>query len=204
MVPTAGLEPAQVAPLAPQTSASTNSATSACTWASKKKSRGLAHFGGVGGTGATGVDVGAGAGAGTGFVAGAADRARAAACAARSITVVGSAVERGPMYASSKLVPKNAAANAAVNFENRVAVPRAPNTVPEAPEPNPAPASAPLPRCISTRPMIMSARRICTDNMKPRSIAISLIPVGRSRANLQKLIGAQRCAAHQSTIYVGH
>ena len=30
MVPTAGLEPAQVAPLAPQTSASTNFATSAC------------------------------------------------------------------------------------------------------------------------------------------------------------------------------
>src|SRR5882757_4963570 len=30
MVPTAGVEPAQVAPLAPQTSASTNFATSAC------------------------------------------------------------------------------------------------------------------------------------------------------------------------------
>src|ERR1700735_22251 len=32
MVPTAGLEPAQVAPLAPQTSASTNFATSAWSW----------------------------------------------------------------------------------------------------------------------------------------------------------------------------
>ncbi len=32
MVPTAGLEPAQIAPLAPQTSASTNFATSACQW----------------------------------------------------------------------------------------------------------------------------------------------------------------------------
>jgi hypothetical protein len=32
LVPTAGLEPAQVAPLAPQTSASTNFATSACVW----------------------------------------------------------------------------------------------------------------------------------------------------------------------------
>src|SRR6266481_813715 len=34
MVPTAGVEPAQVAPLAPQTSASTNFATSAYSWAS--------------------------------------------------------------------------------------------------------------------------------------------------------------------------
>src|ERR1700727_2887543 len=38
MVPTAGLEPAQVAPLAPQTSASTNFATSACLWPDGQKS----------------------------------------------------------------------------------------------------------------------------------------------------------------------
>jgi hypothetical protein len=41
MVPTAGLEPAQVAPLAPQTSASTNFATSAFSWAAPKNRHGL-------------------------------------------------------------------------------------------------------------------------------------------------------------------
>ena len=48
MVPTAGLEPAQIAPLAPQTSASTNFATSAChglapdsPWACAQLSMGL-------------------------------------------------------------------------------------------------------------------------------------------------------------------
>ena len=105
--------------------------------------------------------------------AGAALLAAAAACAARSSTEVASAGERVPMYASVKLVTKNNAANTAVNFENNVAVPRAPKTVPEAPEPNPAPASAPFPRCMSTRPMIISASNMCTDKMKPRSISIS-------------------------------
>ena len=38
------------------------------------------------------------------------------------------------------------AANMAVAFDNAVEAPVAPNTVPEAPAPNPAPASAPLPR----------------------------------------------------------
>ena len=37
-----------------------------------------------------------------------------------------------------------------------------PNTVPDAPEPNPAPASAPLPRCSSTRKMIEAADTSCT------------------------------------------
>src|SRR5882762_7727747 len=48
MVPTAGLEPAQVAPLAPQTSASTNFATSACQWPIGQTRHGLtANFYGV-------------------------------------------------------------------------------------------------------------------------------------------------------------
>src|SRR5579883_2730838 len=109
--------------------------------------------------GALDGDTGAVAGAGAALLAGA---LLAAACAARSSTEVGSPGLRVPRYVSNRLVPKNSAANTAVSLENSVAVPRAPNTVPEAPAPNPAPASAPLPRCSSTRPMIISASNRCT------------------------------------------
>ena len=108
------------------------------------------------------------------------------------------------MYARVRLVAKNSAANTAVSFENKVLVPRAPNTVPEAPEPNPAPASAPFPRCKSTSPMIMSASNTCTANMKPRNIRNLSMANGRSRAYLSKLVGAQGSATHQSTIHVRH
>ena len=81
MVPTAGLEPAQVAPLAPQTSASTNFATSAfhglaarfqggslreprkiAALRADQKSLSLTdHFGGAAGAAGTGAGTGAGA-----------------------------------------------------------------------------------------------------------------------------------------------
>ena len=60
-------------------------------------------------------------------------------------------------YASARLVAKNNVASTAVAREKNVAEPRAPNTVPDAPAPKPVPASAPLPRCNSTSPMIKSA-----------------------------------------------
>jgi hypothetical protein len=171
MVPTAGLEPAQVAPLAPQTSASTNFATSAGMIQSL-----TIYFEGSVGFGSTGAGVGAAGGGGDGVMAGggAFEGAAAAACAARSNTEVGSTVECEPRYAKLKLVTKNRAANTAVNFENKVLVPRAPNTVPDAPEPKPAPASAPLPRCSSTSPMIISASNTCTPKITPRNIKKSL------------------------------
>jgi hypothetical protein len=127
-----------------------------------------------------GADCGAGAGCGAGALAGGGvvvtaggafvGAAAAAACAARSSTEVGSAGACVPRYASVKLVTKNKPANTAVNLENNVLVPRAPNTVPDAPEPNPAPASAPLPRCSSTSPIIISASSTCTPKIKPRNI----------------------------------
>jgi stage V sporulation protein SpoVS len=141
------------------------------------------YFGGGVEFGASGAGaLGAGALAGGGGVevdgvragGGALEGAAAAACAARSNTEVGSTVECVPRYAKLKLVKKNRPANTAVNFENKVLVPRAPNTVPDAPEPNPAPASAPLPRCSSTRRMIISARSTCTPNITPRNIRKSL------------------------------
>src|ERR1700728_3411031 len=132
------------------------------------------HFGGGGFVGA-GCVAGALAGGGVGVSAGggAFAGAAASACAARSSTEVGVAGACEPRYASVKLVTKNRPANTAVNFENNVLVPRAPNTVPDAPEPNPAPASAPLPRCSSTSAIIISARSTCTPKIKPRNIKIS-------------------------------
>src|SRR5271168_1171142 len=108
------------------------------------------------------------------------------------------------MYARVRLVAKNSAANTAVNFENKVLVPRAPKTVPDAPEPNPAPASAPLPRCRSTSPMIISASNTCTPKINPRNIRNLSMANGRSRANMLKLIGAQGSASYQPTIHVRH
>jgi len=139
------------------------------------------YFGGsvgFGSTGAGGCAAGGGAAAGVvdGVMAGggALEGAAAAACAARSNTEVGSTVACEPRYAKLKLVTKNSPANTAVNFENKVLVPRAPNTVPDAPEPNPAPASAPLPRCSSTRAIIISASNTCTPKITPRNIKKSL------------------------------
>ena len=213
MVPTAGLEPAQVAPLAPQTSASTNFATSAFQWPygqlimasrptfngvrranpdkqaarsavktkpnsrqkqSSQKSRAPNYFGGSLGAGAgvAGAFAGA-AGAGAAGVVGAVVAGAGVLNSDRSNTLVGSPGARVPMYASNKLVAKNSPANSAVNLENSVLVPRAPKTVPDAPEPKPAPASAPLPRCSKTRPIIISASSTCTAKIKPRNIEIS-------------------------------
>ena len=131
--------------------------------------------------------------------------AAAAACAARSSTEVGCTGACVPRYANVKLVTKNSPANTAVNFENKVLVPRAPNTVPDAPEPNPAPASAPLPRCSSTSADNHQCKQYMhTQNQTTQHKKISLVASGRSRANLSKLIGAQGSAAYQSTIDVGH
>src|SRR5262249_22980252 len=66
-----------------------------------------------------------------------------------------------PRYASARLLIMKIAANTAVARDNAVVAPRAPNTVPEAPAPKPAPASAPLPRWSSTRPTIPIDETTC-------------------------------------------
>ena len=53
--------------------------------------------------------------------------------------------------------PENAVARIAVALEKKLVDPREPKTVPEAPDPNAAPASAPLPRWIRTSPIMPSA-----------------------------------------------
>src|SRR5205807_2150310 len=152
-----GFEPAHLTVLAPQASASTNSATSAIR--TTRPLRSPAYFGGglVGAPagGVAGAVVGAVAGAVVGAVAGALAGAGAAPGTLSSRLCGALAPRRWlAMYARPKLVRKKQVANAAVSFEKNVEEPRAPNTVPEAPEPKPAPASAPLPRCRSTSPMI--------------------------------------------------
>jgi len=81
--------------------------------------------------------------------------------APRETTLLGLSVRRPPMYANARFVAKNRAASVAVVRDRNDADPRAPNTVPDAPAPKPAPASAPLPRCSNTRPTMPLAMSTC-------------------------------------------
>ena len=58
------------------------------------------------------------------------------------------------MIARTMLVIMKQVARMAVVREKKLVEPREPNTVPDAPAPNAAPASAPLPRCSSTMMMM--------------------------------------------------
>ena len=62
--------------------------------------------------------------------------------------------------ASASVQTKNTVAQAAVDRDRKLALPVAPNRLPEEPLPNEAPMSAPLPCCTSTRPIITSAAMI--------------------------------------------
>ena len=69
---------------------------------------------------------------------------------------------------------KNTAAQAAVDRDRKLALPVAPNRLPDAPLPNEAPMSAPLPCWISTRPIITSAAMICSASTKFMTMFIPL------------------------------
>ena len=71
-----------------------------------------------------------------------------------------------PPVPTARLLPTNANANVAakkiaaatpVDLDRKLEEPVAPNRLPEAPEPNAAPISAPLPCCNKTRPMMVNA-----------------------------------------------
>src|SRR5262245_7963436 len=64
--------------------------------------------------------------------------------------------------ASASVQMKKTVAHTAVERDRKFALPVAPNRLPDAPLPNDAPMSAPLPCWISTRPIIATADRICT------------------------------------------
>src|SRR6185503_2860876 len=107
------------------------------------------------------------------------------------------------------LVRKKTVASIAVARLRKFAEPVAPNTLPEAPPPNAAPMSAPLPCCSSTSPMMPSAAITCTTSNKV-SISLSLkrlcvcqaAPGGL--ADRYEFLGHQRRSADQSAVDVWH
>ncbi len=58
------------------------------------------------------------------------------------------------IYDNARVQAKNTAAATPVDLETKLEEPVAPNKLPDAPEPNAAPISAPLPCCNNTRPII--------------------------------------------------
>ncbi len=67
-----------------------------------------------------------------------------------------------PKYAKSKVHTKKTAARTPVVRDKKLALPLAPNRLPEPPLPKAAPMSAPLPCCTKIRPIMPSAVSICT------------------------------------------
>src|SRR3982750_2074083 len=101
---------------------------------------------------------------------------------------------------------KNRAAHTAVKRDRKFALPVAPNRLPDAPLPNDAPMSAPLPCWINTRPIITTADRICTIStilvsscMRRKAPGIS----AGGTADGDEVVGFQRCAADQAAVDVG-
>src|SRR5439155_3900273 len=70
--------------------------------------------------------------------------------------------------ASASVHAKKTPAHTAVERDRKFALPVAPNRLPDAPLPNEAPMSAPLPCCTSTRPIITSADTTCATSTRLR------------------------------------
>src|SRR6185295_11508521 len=107
---------------------------------------------------------------------------------------------------------KKTAAQAAVERERKLALPVAPKRLPDAPLPNEAPMSAPLPCWISTSPIITSAAMICSASTKFMSMFILFpTPMGpwqgpRSGGGLAdggEVLRIQRRAADQAAVDIG-
>ena len=137
-------------------------------------------------TGAGTAAVGAGAAPGAGRTPGMTPAAGAEAdpgtadaatgAAGRSSTLVPAPapeVVRVDIKASSSVQMKKTVAQAAVDRERKLALPVAPNKLPDAPLPKEAPMSAPLPCCTSTRPIMASAESNCT--VRSRVIQICMM-----------------------------
>jgi len=101
------------------------------------------------------------AGAGAAALAGAAGAATLAA----SNTLPLLAGRRLPKYAKAKVAVKNTVASTAVVRDKKLALPLAPNKLPEPPLPKAAPISAPFPCWIRINPIIEIAEIICTVRM---------------------------------------
>src|SRR5215467_7518960 len=99
------------------------------------------------------------------------------------------------------LVRKNTAASTAVLRLRKLAEPEAPNRLPEAPLPNAAPISAPLPCWSSTKPITPAAATTCTTRIKPSIIVSSMCSRTADRDELGR---DQRCAADQAAVDIRH
>src|SRR5690349_14872530 len=96
---------------------------------------------------------------------------------------------------------KKTAAQAAVERDRKFALPVAPNRLPDAPLPNDAPMSAPLPCWIRTSPIITRAARICSATIR----FINRFMLGRLRLLFLSRDGARarrsgRCPADGSEV----
>jgi hypothetical protein len=85
----------------------------------------------------------------------------AAGAATLSNTLLGAAGCKLPKYARANVHTKNVPANTAVVRDKKLALPLAPNKLPEPPLPKAAPISAPFPCCTKIRPIIPIAANIC-------------------------------------------
>src|SRR5688572_22568571 len=106
---------------------------------------------------------------------------------------------------------KNTPASTAVVRDRKLALPLAPNRLPELPLPKAAPMSAPLPCWMRMRPIMPRAVSICTARMMVRKTLVILCSLrfcnaGRltgGRDDLQEIRSLERGAAHQATVDVG-
>jgi hypothetical protein len=101
------------------------------------------------------------------------------------------------------VVTKKTVAKAAVERDKKLALPLAPNKLPEAPLPKEAPMSAPLPCWISTRPIIASADSNCT--AKIRVIQICMMKKLREsiQKEIQRAFERQRGTQREATVPLG-
>src|SRR5664279_4243676 len=116
------------------------------------------------------------------------------------------------LYARNSVETKNTAAHTAVDRERKLALPVAPNRLPDAPLPNDAPMSAPLPCWISTSPIMTSAVKICSARtrfirmfilLRLRNVRPSARGSRGRSADGDKVLGVQRRATDQAAIDVG-
>src|SRR6478672_2764596 len=102
---------------------------------------------------------------------------------------------------------KNTVASTAVVRDRKLALPLAPNRLPELPLPKAAPMSAPLPCWMRMRPIMPSADRIWTASTRVRITFIGVVAfewVGRASAggrdDLQEIGCLQRGTADQAAV----
>ncbi len=171
MVPTTGLEPVQLAPLPPQDSVSTNSTTSAkqaiiilnyfCSCTGFSASAGVFSIGAAG----TSLEeafstAGAGGTSLTGTAGAVSTAAAGADVAAPPMILPDSIVRPDARNANANATKKKTVARIPVVRLRKLAEPCEPNTVPDAPLPKAAPASAPLPCCIKINTIIATETTI--------------------------------------------